>query len=173
MVCLGLGGVAKGWAVDRAVAVIRAAGLANFFVQAGGDLYAAGRHGDRPWRVGIRDPRGSRDQYFAELDVSDAAFSTSGDYERYFELGGRRYCHILDPRSGHPVTHWRSVSVLAPLAIAAGSCTTIAMLKQQDGLAFLKDCGMSYLAIDHAGAFHRSGDADSMSGCPEAVSGYA
>jgi len=70
---LGLGGVAKGWAVDRAVATLRALGLKDFFVQAGDDLNAAGQRGDRPWRVGIRDPVGTKDQYFAQMDVSNAA----------------------------------------------------------------------------------------------------
>jgi len=116
---LGFGGVAKGWAVDRSVAAIRAAGLENFFVQAGGDLYAAGRRGDRAWRVGIRDPRGTREQYFAQLDVSNAAFSTSGDYERFFVSGGRRYHHIIDPRTCFPATASRSATILARSAVDA------------------------------------------------------
>ncbi len=116
---LGLGGVAKGWAVDRAVAVLRARGLKHFFVQAGGDLYAAGKRGDRPWRVGIRDPRGSRDQYFAWMEVSEAAFSTSGDYERFFIAEGKRYHHIIDPRTCLPATASRSSTVLAQTATEA------------------------------------------------------
>ncbi len=116
---LGFGGVAKGWAVDRAVAAIRAFGLENFFVQAGGDLYAAGQRGDRAWRIGIRDPRGTREQYFAHLDVSNAAFSTSGDYERFFLSGGRRYHHIIDPRTCFPATASRSATILARSAVDA------------------------------------------------------
>ncbi len=116
---LGLGGVAKGWAVDRAVAALRAVGLKDFFVQAGGDLYAAGRKGDRQWRVGIRDPRGPKDQYFASMDVSDAAFSTSGDYERFFIAGGKRYHHIIDPRTCFPATASRSATILARTAVDA------------------------------------------------------
>jgi thiamine biosynthesis lipoprotein len=116
---LGLGGVAKGWAVDRAVAVLRGLGLKNFFVQAGGDLYAAGKRGDRPWRVGVRDPRGLPDQYFASMDVSEAAFSTSGDYERFFIVDGKRYHHIIDPRTCSPATASRSSTVLARTATDA------------------------------------------------------
>lgn len=116
---LGLGGVAKGWAVDRAVVVLRSRGLNNFFVQAGGDLYAAGKRGDRPWRVGIRDPRGPRDQYFAWMEVSDAAFSTSGDYERFFVVEGKRYHHIIDPRTCMPATASRSSTVLSRTATEA------------------------------------------------------
>lgn len=116
---LGLGGVAKGFAVDRAVAALRAAGLRDFVVQAGGDLYAAGRRGGRPWRVGIRDPRGPEDVSFARIELSDAAFSTSGDYERFFESGGRRYHHLLDPRSCEPATATRSATILARTALEA------------------------------------------------------
>ena len=79
---LGLGGIAKGWGVDQAVARLRSLGFRDFFVQAGGDLYAAGKKDEHPWRVGIRDPRGPPEKTFALLDVSDAAFSTSGDYEQ-------------------------------------------------------------------------------------------
>jgi thiamine biosynthesis lipoprotein len=116
---LGLGGVAKGWAVDRAVAALRALGLKDFFVQAGGDLYAAGQRGNRPWRVGIRDPRGTAEQYFARMDVSDAAFSTSGDYERFFIADGTRYHHIIDPRTCAPATASRSATILARTALDA------------------------------------------------------
>ena len=85
--------------------------------------------------------------------------ATSGDYERFFELDGRRHCHILNPHTGWPVTYWRSVSVLAPLAVLAGNCSTIAMLKQADGLAFLDAAGVDYLAIDQQGVIHIKGGA--------------
>jgi thiamine biosynthesis lipoprotein len=87
----------------------------------------------------------------ATLPISQGALATSGDYERFFELDGQRYCHVLDPRSGMPVRYWRSVSVLAPLAVAAGSCSTIAMLKQQDGLNFLNASDMAYLVVNDEG----------------------
>jgi len=120
-------------------------------VNLGGDMRFIGPQPDgEPWMIGIQDPRDAEGSV-ASIPVSQGALATSGDYERYFDLDGQRYCHILDPRSGMPVSHWRSVSVLAPLAIAAGSCATIAMLKQADGLDFLEQSGMSYLAIDHAG----------------------
>lgn len=116
---VGLGGLAKGWAVDRAVEALRRRGLRDFVVQAGGDLYAAGRRGDRPWRVGIRDPRGPPDAPFAFLDVSDRAFSTSGDYERHFIVDGVRYHHVIDPRTCRPATASRSASLLAATAADA------------------------------------------------------
>jgi thiamine biosynthesis lipoprotein len=100
---LDLGGIAKGHAVDRAAAAIRALGVRDALVVAGGDLVALGRsEAHEAWRVGVRspsDPAGIVDV----LDVSDAAVATSGDYERFFEWGGRRYHHILDPRTGRPV----------------------------------------------------------------------
>jgi len=114
-----LGGVGKGYAVDRAVAILRGRGLRDFMVQAGGDLYAAGRHGDRPWRLGIRDPRGPADKIFAALDLSDGTFSTSGDYERSFMKDGRRYHHILDPAAGEPARGCRSVTLVTGRAVIA------------------------------------------------------
>ena len=94
-----LGGIGKGYAVDRAAALFRSRGLKDFMIQAGGDLYVAGVKDGRPWRLGIRDPRGPADRSFAALDLSDGTFSTSGDYERFFMKDGRRYHHILDLRS--------------------------------------------------------------------------
>jgi thiamine biosynthesis lipoprotein len=116
---VGLGGIAKGWGVDRAVARLRSRGLRDFAVQAGGDLFAAGRRAGRPWRVGIRDPRGPPDAAFAFLDVSDRAFSTSADSERFFVAAGVRHHHLLDPRTCRPASASRSASVLAPTAVDA------------------------------------------------------
>jgi thiamine biosynthesis lipoprotein len=119
---LGLGGIAKGWATDRAVAILRAHGLHDFAVQAGGELFVAGGHGDRPWWVGVRDPRG--DGPFARVRLSDAAFDTSGDYERFFEVDGVRYHHIVDPETGWPARASRSATVLAPDATTADALST-------------------------------------------------
>jgi thiamine biosynthesis lipoprotein len=133
---LGLGGVAKGYAVDRGVALLRKRGFRNFFVQAGGDLYAAGRNGSRPWRVGIREPRGEAGEHFATVEVTDAAFSTSGDYERFFVVEGRRYHHLIDPRTCAPATSSRSATVLAKSAIDAEFLTKAAFI--EGGEAALK-----------------------------------
>ncbi|HYQ80466.1 MAG TPA: FAD:protein FMN transferase [Anaeromyxobacteraceae bacterium] len=116
---VGLGGIAKGWAVDRAAAALRAAGLRDFLVQAGGDLYASGRRGDRPWRVGLRDPRGGPAEAFAWLDLRDQALSSSGDYEHFFVEGGVRYHHLIDPRTCRPATASRAASVLAGSPVEA------------------------------------------------------
>ncbi|MCL2726484.1 MAG: FAD:protein FMN transferase [Polyangiaceae bacterium] len=117
---IGLGGIAKGYAVDRAVRVLDQAGLTSFFVQAGGDLFARGSKPDgTAWQAGIRDPRGSESTSFATLPLSDHAFSTAGDYERSYVVSGKRYHHIIDPRTGEPATACRSVTIWADSATRA------------------------------------------------------
>ena len=145
------GGFGKEYAADRAATLLADAGVRHGYVNLGGDMRFIGPDLDgRPWSIGIQDPRGP-DGVIASIPVSSGALATSGDYERFFEIDGRRYCHILDPRDGMPVRYWRSVSVLAPMAIAAGSCSTIAMLKQRDGVDFLNASEMGYLAVDDQG----------------------
>jgi FAD:protein FMN transferase len=97
------------------------------------------------------------------LDVIDGAVVTSGDYERYFDLDGRRYCHILDPATAMPVAHWRSISVVAPLCVVAGSSATIAMLLEARGTTFLDAQKVDYLAIGSDGAMVRPGPATAAS----------
>ena len=84
--------------------------------------------------------------------ASSISEATSGDYERFFDVAGRRYCHILDPRTGRPVDYWQSVSVVAPLCVVAGSCATIAMLMEENGEAFLREQGLRYVSVDASGA---------------------
>jgi thiamine biosynthesis lipoprotein len=117
---IGLGGIAKGYAVDKASKVLVDGGLTAFYAQAGGDLYTRGTKPDgSPWIAGIRDPRGAETDYFAMMAVSDHAFSTAGDYERSYIVGGKRYHHIIDPRTGYPATASRSVTIWAPTALLA------------------------------------------------------
>lgn len=154
---LDFGGFGKEYAADRAAACLLARGARSGYVNLGGDLRVLGPQPDgAPWEIGIQDPREPA-ATIASIALSGGALATSGDYERYVEVDGRRYCHILDPASGYPVTHWRSVSVVAPLAAAAGSCATIAMLQGAQGLAFLEACGMPYLAQDGHGRIHSRG----------------
>jgi thiamine biosynthesis lipoprotein len=144
---LGLGGIAKGYALDRAVETLRRRGVDSFLLVAGGQVYAVGRkHGgsggqpDRPWRVGIRDPRGPADDFFAEIELTDASASTSGDYESFFIEGGVRYHHVLDPRSGRParsgVTGATVVSADATLADALS--TALVVMGEERGLALVE-----------------------------------
>jgi thiamine biosynthesis lipoprotein len=116
---LNLEGLAKGYGVDAAVRAMRAAGLRDFIFHAGGDLFASGRKGDRDWRVGIQDPRAPRGRIIFEIPLSDKAFNTSGDYERFVFKDGVRYHHILDARTGFPARGCRSVTLLADDAFTA------------------------------------------------------
>ncbi|MFH0903443.1 MAG: FAD:protein FMN transferase [Pseudomonadota bacterium] len=119
-----LGGIAKGYAVDKSAQVLTARGFRDFVIRAGGDLYASGRKGNRQWRVGIRFPRGARDQYFAFVDVEDRTVSTSGDYERYVVRDGQRYHHLLDPATGYPAGQCQSATVIATSALTADALST-------------------------------------------------
>lgn len=151
---LDFGGFGKEYAADRAATLLASAGGRHGYVNLAGDLRVIGPKPDgEPWMIGIQHPR-QKDQLIATLPITQGGLATSGDYERFFEINGRRYCHVLDPRTGWPVTHWRTVSVLAPLTLVAGNCSTIAMLKQADGLAFLDASGMDYLAMDQDGSIH-------------------
>jgi len=121
---LDLGGYAKGYALDRAAAHLREAGIANALVNIGGNIRAFGQRGDRPWRVGIQHPRAGG--ALATLTLRDGeAIGTSGDYQRFFELDGRRYCHLIDPRDGQPVRHTQAVTVIAR-GPAAGTLSDVA-----------------------------------------------
>ncbi len=152
---LDFGGFGKEYAVDRAAEILLAQGVAHGYVNLGGDMRFLGPRPDgAEWSIGIQHPRNAQ-RTIASVPFSRGALATSGDYERYFEAGGRRYCHILDPRTGMPVSYWRSVSVVSPMAIAAGSCSTTAMLLERDGLDFLEQSGLSYLAIDQDGRIYR------------------
>ena len=145
------GGFGKEYAADRAATAMKDAGISHACVNLGGDVRVIGVQADgRPWVAGIRDPR-IDNKIVASIDLYDEALATSGDYERYFEIDGTRYCHILNPKTGWPVRHWRSVSVVAPVAIAAGSYSTIAMLHENKGVEFLQTIGLRFLCIDSAG----------------------
>ena len=134
-----LGGIGKGYAVDRASAILRGRGFNDFMIQSGGDLYVAGRRGDRPWRAGIQDPRGPEGTSFAAMDLTDSAFTTSGDYERFFMKDGHRYHHIIDPDTGLPATGSRSVTIVARTATLADALDTgIFILGPEKGMALIE-----------------------------------
>lgn len=116
---LDLGGYAKGYALDLALAELHKQGIKNALVNIGGNIIALGKHGDKPWRVGIQHPR--QPKPLATVDLpSGWAIGTSGDYQRYFEQGGKRYCHIIDPRTGYPAQGAQAVTVLIPPGPHAG-----------------------------------------------------
>ncbi len=153
---LDFGGFGKEYAADRAAAVLQTGGIQSGYVNLGGDLRVLGPRPDgRGWALGIRHPRA--DGTLAGVELKSGALATSGDYERYMDIAGRRYCHLLDPRSGWPVQHWQSVSVIAPVCLAAGALSTVAMLKGPDAPAFLAAQQVPWLAVDASGAIVRHG----------------
>ena len=126
---LDFGGYAKGYALDRAAAILREHGVANALVNVGGNLLALGRNGETPWRVGLEDPRASAGTppLLGTIELRDGeAIGTSGDYRRYYVVDGKRYSHIIDPRSGYPVAGVRSVTVIVPPQPGAGALSDAA-----------------------------------------------
>jgi len=119
VVKLDLGGYAKGYALDLALNELQKQGVKNALVNIGGNIIALGQHGDKPWRVGIQHPRQPKPMATVDL-LSGWAIGTSGDYQRYFEQGGKRYCHIIDPRNGYPAQATQAVTVLLPPSKQAG-----------------------------------------------------
>lgn len=144
---IGLGGIAKGYAVDQAAKILRSSGLSAFLVQAGGDLYGAGTKPDgSPWVSGIQDPRGARGSFFAAIELTDHAFSTAGDYARAYIVEGKRYHHILDPKTGYPARLCRSVTIWAPDATVADAVDdAVFILGPKRGLELIE-------ALDGVGA---------------------
>jgi len=144
---LDFGGIGKEYAVDCAAAICKSAGITHGIIDLGGDLHVIGPQPDnRPWKVGVRNPR-APENAIAELAITQGGLSTSGDYERYFEHSGKRYCHLLLPKTGMPVSYWASVSVVAPSCLLAGTLSTIAMLKQSDARMWLDEQEIQYLGI--------------------------
>lgn len=134
-----LGGIGKGYAVDRGAAILRSHGLENFLIQSGGDMYVGGNPEGRAWRLGIQDPRGPADTPFAVVELTNGTFSTSGDYERFFMTGGRRYHHILDPDSGEPAMASRSVTIVTSRAVDADALSTaVFILGPEAGMALIE-----------------------------------
>lgn len=149
---LELGGVVKEYAADRAALFLKRAGIKSAFVELGGDIHVTGPHPEgRPWSMGIRSPEcagSGADEAFAGIPVYSGGLATSGDYERYTEINGKRYHHIINPKTGWPVESFRSVSVHAPTCLLAGSISTMAILMGvKEGLALLENCGFTWLAF--------------------------
>jgi FAD:protein FMN transferase len=145
------GGIGKEYAVDRAVVVCRAMGIRHGLVDLGGDIGVIGLRPDGgSWRIGIRHPRAPTTAV-AQVVLDTGGLATSGDYERFIEVDGQRYCHILDPRTGWPVHGLASVSVLAGDCLVAGSLATGAMLKGRDGIAWLRSLDVRHVVVDADG----------------------
>lgn len=116
---LDLGGIAKGYALDVGVHILRTQGIRNALLNIGGNVIAIGQRGNKPWRVGIQHPR--QPNAIAAVDLPDGwAIGTSGDYQRYFMLDGQRYCHLIDPKTGYPAQGTQSVTAMIPPQEDAG-----------------------------------------------------
>lgn len=140
---LDFGGLGKEYAADTAANVAKQAGITLGIVDLGGDLAILGprlnEQGEEiPWQLGVRNPR-DPEQAIATLPVYRGGMASSGDYERYFELDGQRYCHLLNPQTGYPADHWASVTVLAPSCLLAGTLSTIAMLREAQAQSWLSE----------------------------------
>lgn len=152
-----LGGIAKGYAVERAVTILRGLGVRHAIVTAGGDSRILGDRRGRPWTVGIRDPR-DRTGLVTRIPLQDEAISTSGDYERFFESGGTRYHHILTPATGTSPSELRSVSVIGADATATDALSTgVFVLGRDAGLALIESLdAYEAVLIDADGTMHYS-----------------
>jgi len=158
---LDFGGFAKGYSVGAAVQLIKQQGINSFIVNAGGDLCVRGKHGQRPWRIGIRDPRDGGVLASIELTGAACAF-TSGDDQRYFKFGDKRYHHILDPGTGYPAQRTRSVTVVDADPVLADAAATalfvagparwekIARSMGVDKVLLLDDADVAYVTPDLA-----------------------
>ncbi len=137
---LDLGSIAKGYAIDQAIAELRARGVPAALIDLGGNIGVLGQPpSGRPWSVGIKHPR--EDSLIGLLRFKEGAIATSGDYDRYFEVEGQRVSHLLDPRTGFPAEDLYSVTVIAPNATAADALSTAAfVLGPERGMALFSDC---------------------------------
>ena len=144
-----LGGVVKEYVADAVVNLLHDRDISSGFVNLGGDIAIIGPGLDgSAWEIGISDPD-SPDSAIAKISLNEGAITTSGGYERYIEIDGERFSHLLDPTTGRPIKSLLSVSVIAGQAIVAGSISTVALLKtQEEGKAWLTKCEAPYLAID-------------------------
>jgi len=152
-----LGGIAKGYAVDRAIDLLRECGIGRAMVSAGGDSRIIGDHDGRPWIIGIQHPRDPQG-IALRLPLSDTAVSTSGDYERYFIDNGERVHHIINPRTGQSASASWSATVIGPDAMTTDALsTTIFILGAVEGLALIESlAGIDAIIIDSNGKVHYS-----------------
>ena len=155
---LGAGGIAKGYALDRAADILQKGGLLDYMIFGGGQVLVHGKKGDRLWRVGIQHPR--MDDYFAFLELTDASISTSGDYEHAFFKDGQRWHHIIDLSTGRPVQHTSSVTVVCPSGFYGDAVdTAMFIMGAEKTLERLKDAPgpkMDVLVVDADMRVHMS-----------------
>nr|WP_041365574.1 FAD:protein FMN transferase [Methylomonas methanica] len=148
---LDFGGIVKEYAADRVATLCRQAGCRHGLVNLGGDVKIIGPRMDgQPWRIGIAHPR-NKNALLESLALHQGAVASSGDYERCIIIDGKRYSHVLNPKTGWPVGHLTSVTVISDHCVIAGSASTIAMLKEVQGPVWLKDLGLPHIWTDIQG----------------------
>lgn len=161
---IGLGGIAKGYAVSRAEGKITEAGISDFIINAGGDLYFSGNRNGEPWSCGIQDPDKNVNVLLRFKIKSDCAVVTSGNYERFFIFEGKKYHHIIDPKTGYPGTGTKSVTVFAKdAAFADAYATSFFLLGYERSLEITdKNKDVAFIMIDENGDILKSGNISSF-----------
>jgi thiamine biosynthesis lipoprotein len=152
-----LGGFAKGHAVDNAASILRHRGIRHAIVSAGGDSRVIGDRRGRPWSIGVRDPR-RPGEMVAVLPLEDTSISTSGDYERFFDEGGVRFHHVIDPATGRSPSSVHSVTILADDGLTTEALSkTVFVLGVDKGLRLIEaQRGVDAVIVDARGALHYS-----------------
>lgn len=148
---LDFGAIAKGYAIDRGIAILQQHGIHNAIINAGGDIRLIGSHGDRPWRIGVRHPRKHNDVIASLKLQGDVSIVTSGDYERFFMDGGKRYHHLLNPKTGWPATGTQSATVIAASATLADAWSTALFIQGVDGIKLQQNMNQQVLLVDNNG----------------------
>jgi len=153
-----LGGIAKGYAADLAVESLKKEGILSGLVSIAGDIRTFGTKPDKgPWTIGIKNPRqtGEKDEIIARIRLSDQAISTAGDYERFFLQEGKRYHHLLDPKSGYPAELSRSVSLVAGKGVITdGFDNAVFILGPEKGMKLAREMDIDAIIIDSSGTIH-------------------
>ncbi len=149
---MGLGGIAKGYAVDSAMSILDGMGIKNVIIKAGGDMRVQGSAGEKTWEIGIRHPR-KKDKLLATVPLKDVSISTSGDYERFFMKDGVLYHHIIDPRTGYPARGCRSVTIVGPDTTTTDALSTaVFVMGPEKGLALVERLkGIEAIIVDSTG----------------------
>jgi thiamine biosynthesis lipoprotein len=142
------GGFGKEYAADKAAEIFQSMGIKHGLVDLGGDIRIIGDKADESgWKIGIRNPQ-QPEQAISHMTLHQGAMATSGNYERFMNVNGRHYCHIMKANTGWPVNYWASVTILAPQCLVAGSLATLTMLAEQAGLGWLQEQDVPFLSID-------------------------
>ncbi|PJA32251.1 MAG: thiamine biosynthesis protein [Zetaproteobacteria bacterium CG_4_9_14_3_um_filter_53_7] len=153
---LDFGAIAKGYAIDRGIEILKLQGIRSAIINAGGDIHLIGRHGERPWRIGIRHPR-NKGEVINTLELEgDVAVVTSGDYERFYMFQGKRYHHIIDPITGWPASGSQSATVMAATAAMADAWSTALFVRGANETNIDKAMNLKSLLIDSNGETHGS-----------------